>query len=339
MNISRKLYRRYNLQTFAEMNTNTTGAASEGNNLTAEMKEFYNTQVIKLAEPELRYKQFAKKVPMPKNNGKTVSWRRWSSFKKALTPLTEGVTPDGNKLNVTELTATIGQYGDYTAVSDMLELTACDPVVMEITEAHAAQAAVTLDTLCRNEVMTGTNVVYAPKSDGTEITSRSTLTKDCLLTPNLVAKIAAQLKANNAPKIEGSYVAVIHPFVAYDIMQSKEWIDVHKYEDSVSIFEGEIGKLFGVRFVESSEAKIWDVSGTAVFGTIFFGAGAYGDVELTDGNLKMIIKQKGSAGTADPLNQRSTVGWKACAVTKILIGEYLYRVESGSGFSGTAVAN
>lgn len=331
--------KKHNLQLFADPVVNVTTSAAEGNNLSPEMKEYYNTQIIRMAEPELRYKQFAKKVPMPRHNGKSVSFRKWTSFGKATTPLTEGVTPTGNKLNVTEIHASVNQYGDYTSVSDVLDLTAIDNVIMETTELHSSQAAITLDTLCRNEVMTGTNVVYAPKSDGTEVLSRGNLDETCILTADLVAKIAAELKANNAPKIDGSYVAVIHPYVAYDIMTSPLWIDVHKYEDSVAIFEGEIGKIHGVRFVESSEAKIWKEGETAVFGTLFFGQGAYGSIDLEGGNLQVIVKQKGSGGTADPLEQRATVGWKAMDCNVILIPEYMYRVESGSSFSGTAEAN
>ena len=328
----------YGLQIFADTVINTTGSNTSGNDLSPEMKDFYNTALIRMAEPELRYKKFAKKVPMPKNNGKTVSFRKWGSFAKATTPLTEGVTPAGSKLNVTEITATVSQYGAYTLVTDMLELTAVDPVIMEVTQLHGSQAAVTLDTICRNEVMTGTNVVYAPNGEA-EVTSRSALTSACVLTPDIVAKVAAKLKANNAPKIDGCYIAIVHPYVAYDIRSSKGWIEVHQYNATREIFEGEIGELHGVRFVESSEAKIWDESGVAVFGTIFFGDGAYGDVDLDGGNLQIIVKQRGSAGTADPLNQRASVGWKATGVTKILIPEYLYRVESGSSFSGTAAAN
>ena len=335
MNKSRKL----GLQMFADAVINTTGSNVSGNDLSPEMKEYYNTQILRMAEPELRYKKFAKKVSMPKNNGKVVTFRKWTSFGKATTPLEEGVTPAGNKLNVTEISAEIAQYGDYTTVSDMLELTAVDNVIMETTQLHASQAAITLDTLCRNEVMTGTNVVYAPEADGTVINSRNNITATCLLTPDIVAKVAAKLKANNAPKIDGSYIAIIHPYVAYDIMKHPEWLDAHKYESSVSIFDGEIGKMHGVRFVESSEAAIWKVGEVAVFGTVFFGEGAYGDIDIESGGLEVIVKQKGSAGTADPLNQRGSVGWKATDVNKILIPEYLYRVESGSAFSASANAN
>ena len=329
----------FDLQLFAEPNTNTTTSATEGNNLSAEMKTFYDTELIEMAKPNLVHAQFGVKRPIPKGRGKKVEWRKFSNFAKATTPLTEGVTPDGNKLDVSYIEKQVDQYGDYTTISDMLELTAIDDIVLEATDKHGANAGLTLDTITRNELISGTNVMYCPNG-ATEVESRASLTKACVLTPDVVARVAAWLKANNAPKIDGSYVAIIHPYVAYDLMRSEEWIDVNKYSNAEkTIFEGEIGKLYGVRFVETSEAKIWDVGGTAVFATLFLGKGAYGTVDIEGGGLEVIVKQKGSGGSADPLDQRSTVGFKATYATKILIPEYIMRVESGSAFSGTATAN
>nr|DAT70738.1 MAG TPA: major capsid protein [Caudoviricetes sp.] len=335
--------RQYGLQLMAgNLNTNVTTAVASGNNLAAECKEFYNTELIRLAEPNLVYVQFAKKIALPKGNGKTVSIRQFDPYEKATTPLVEGVTPDGNKMNVREISATINQYGDYTSVSDVLEMAAVDPVITEVTQAHASQASQTLDTVCRNEIMAGTNVVYAPKSDGTAITSRNNITDDCKVTPDVIAKVAAILKTNNAPKIDGSYVGIVHPHVSYDIQRNPEFIDVHKYGENAEIFEGEIGKLYGVRFVETSEAKIWEVGSDTkvhVYGSLFIGANAYATVDPEGGSMEIIVKQRGSGGTADPLEQRSTVGWKASTVNKILIPEYIVRVESGSALGSTAVAN
>lgn len=323
------------------LNTNVTTAATSGNNLAAECKEFYNTELIRMAEPNLVYVQFAKKIALPKGNGKTVSIRQFDPYEKATTPLEEGVTPDGKKMNVREISATVSQYGDYTSVSDVLEMAAVDPVITEVTQAHASQAAQTLDTVCRNELMAGTNVVYAPKSDGTAITSRADITDDCKITPDVIAKVAAILKTNNAPKIDGAYVGIVHPHVSYDIQRNSEFIDVHKYGENTEIFEGEIGKLYGIRFVETSEAKIWEVgSGKVhVYGSLFIGANAYAAIDPEGDSMEIIVKQKGSGGTADPLEQRSTVGWKASTVNKILIPEYIVRVESGSALGSTAVAN
>jgi N4-gp56 family major capsid protein len=139
------------------------------------------------------------------------------------------------------------------------------------------------------------------------------------------------MKANNAPKIDDSYVAIIHPYASYDLMNDEEWQYPHQYKDTDNLYEGEIGKVAGVRFVESSEAKVYE---GGVFGTLLIVDGAYGVTEITGGGLQTIIKQLGSAGTADPLNQRSSIGWKAIKTAEILVQPYLMRIESKSALSG-----
>lgn len=200
--------------------------------------------------------QFAAKRPIPKNNGKTIEFRRFDRLPKALKPITEGVTPDGNKLNVIPLTAQVEQYGDYVAVSDVLELTAIDPVLVEANKALANQAAVTLDTITREVLVAGTNKMFAPKEDGTEVALRADVTSDCALTPAVIRKAVNKLKRQNAPMIDGSYVAIIHPDISCDLQGNEEWIEAHKYAQPENIFNGEIGRMAGCRFIESTEAKI-----------------------------------------------------------------------------------
>ena len=321
------------------------------------------------------------------------------------------------------------QYGDYVEQTDMLELTAVDNTIVEATKELASQAGLTLDTVVRNELVGGTNVMYAPKVVGnteTEIASRADITSACRLRVKDVFKAAAELKAVNAPKIDGYYAAVIHPYVAYDLMQDakEQWIGIQKYADPDKLLKGEIGTLGGVRFVESTEAKVYGPAvisdgksrltvkttlseagtsvtvkevltagtysgakkipvyvngvannitaianngtystltlessvsvangtagniicgkgggkdGSAVFCTLFLGENAYGVTDVEGGGLEHIVKQRGYGN--DPLNQRSSVGWKATKVAKRLVEEYMIRVESGSEFSGTAESN
>lgn len=321
------------LQLFAEPNTNVTTDSG----LSVENKTHYDMTLIDEAGPNLIHDQFGQKRPIPKNGGKKIEFRKFAALPKALTPLTEGVTPDGKKLSATSIEATVAQYGDYVVLSDMLDLTAIDPAVVEATKVIGRQAGLTLDTITRNVLHTGTNVFYAPKADGTPVTSRAGLDGTCKLTVDLVRRVAAFLKKNNAPKINGSYVAIIHPFAAYDLMSDPKWEEPHKYQDTSNIYEGEIGKIAGVRFVESSEAKIYE---GGVFGTLFLADGAYGVTEITGGGLQTIIKQLGSAGVADALNQRSSVGWKATKTAEILVDAYMVRVEHKSAFGADeAVAN
>lgn len=320
----------YNLQLFADPNLQVTTAASSGNDLSAEMKVFYRTQLLQNARSEHFYNQFGQKQSLPKGNGNTIEWRKIDTFPNmANKPLIEGVTPDGNKANVVKITQSTKQYGDYTAVSDRLEVEAVDPIIAMITQEHAAQAGDTLDTVTRNEVVGGTNVFYAGGK-----TSRSTLTSADLLTPTLINQVVTFMKKNHVPKINGDYVAIIHPSVAYDLTESEGWMEVHKYASPEEVFNGEIGKLHGVRFVEDPNQKVWKEGSNSVYATVFIGEGAYGVIDPEGEGMEVIVKGKGSAGTADPLNQRSTVGWKATHAAKILYQERIVRVESGSGIPG-----
>ena len=291
--------------------------------------------------------QFGQKRPIPANGGKTIEFRKFSPLAKATTPITEGVTPAGKDLTVTSLTATVNQYGDYIVQSDVLELTALDNTILEATKLLGKQAGSTLDTVVRDVLQSGTNVTYCPKivsGAETAVTSRAGLDATAKLTVDVVQQVVAKLRAQNTPTIGGKYVAIIHPYVAYDLMRDPEWIDAHKYSNPTNLYEGEIGEIAGVRFVQTTEAKIYTgtgcPSGLAVFASLFMGENAYGVTEITGGGLQTIVKQKGSAGTGDPLDQRSSVGWKAIKTAEILVQNYLVRVESCSPrFSATATAN
>ena len=334
------------LQHFAD---NPTVNVTTDSKLSAENKTFYDRALVEEAGPNLIHGQFGQKRPIPKNGGKRIQFRRYASLPKALKPLTEGVTPEGRKLSATAVEAEVNQYGDFVCLSDVLDLTAIDNNVLEATKAVGRQAGLTLDTITRNVLQSGTNVFYCPKvgANGvqTPVTDRSGLDKTCTLTVDVVKKVAAMLKAANAPKIDGDYVCILHPYVAYDIMSDPRWEEMHKYTTPENMYQGEIGRIAGVRFVETSEAAVYKgtenscPTGLAVFGCLFIAQGAYGVTEVTGGGLQTIIKQLGSAGTADPLNQRSTVGWKALQTAEILMEPYMVRVECCSAFSPTAEAN
>ena len=333
------------LQMFATASTqnqNTTGASG----MSAEMKTFYEKRLIDQAEPALVHDQFGDPYPIPANGGKNIEFRKYDSLPKATTPLTEGVTPDGQTMNVSTVTAEVRQYGGWVPITDTLQLTAIDNNIVQATKIIASQAGRTLDTIVRDVLAGGTNVIYAPKiGEGgaeTAVTSRATLDATCQLTSDLIARAATQLKAMNADPIGTSFVGIIHPYVAYDLRRDPDWIDVHKYAQPDEIYNGEIGTLHGVRFVETREAKIWKgtgcPAGLAVFSTLILGAHAYGSTEIEGGGLEHIVKQLGYGD--DPLNQRASVGWKAHKTAERLVEQYMVRIESCSArYSATAEAN
>lgn len=296
------------------------------------MKTFYDTTLLENARETMVFTQFGEKQPM---KGNKVEWRKYNTFAKALTPLQEGVIPTGQTFGMTKIEAETTQHGDYVAVSDRLELESYDDVIFGATEEMGAAEGETYDTLTRNIIVGGNSVMYCPNGDA-KITSRSDITDACVLTPNVVKKAATWLKKNKAPKINGSYVALIHPSVAYDL-RGKEWEEYQKYANPAPIFKGEIGMLHGVRFVESNNAKIWKEDGTSVYATLFLGGKAFGILDPQGEGMEMIIKTKEQIG--GPLNQFGTIGYKFCHGAKILYQERLLRVESGSSLGEDDEAN
>lgn len=297
-------------------NVNTTAT------LTAEMKTFYSEQAVAVVESVCAYRKHAKKTSLPKNQGKTVNWRKFDKFDLATTPLTEGEVPAGNKLKINPITATVHQYGDYTKLTDLVLLHCVDPILVETNHTLAVQAGETLDYLAGSAYCAGNNVIFAGGK-----TSRAELTASDTISVTDILKAAQFLKSKSAQKIENAYWCIIHPDVAFDLMSSEGWIDVTKYANNDKIVEGEIGKLHGVRFIETPNAiKIGDA-----YQTIVYGDNAFGCVDVAGANLQTIVKQLGSAGTSDPLNQNGSAGWKCEDATVILNDDFLIRIESCSG--------
>ena len=413
------------------------GELSE-NSLTLDMKTYYSDFLIDNAEPALVHAQFGQKRPIPRNGGKTVEFRRYSALPKASAPLVEGVTPAGTSMEMSTVRASVYQYGAYIELSDMLLMTAIDNNVLEATKLLGSQAGRTIDSVIRDVlVSSGTNVQYGEGSvssrielGGGEAEGNHYLSVDC------IRRAARSLKAKNVEKIDGSYVAIIHPDAAYDLMNDPEWEKPKSYCDPDGLYNGEIGRIAGVRFVESSEAKIieadvlvsesgskyltvasyaenssvgsasvgestkyaltvsdtlttedaakligkelqlYDESeatvetvkvagvnveskcvylenapvssaygagdkayaanagrlGRDVYCTLVIGANAYGVIDIIGGGLEHIVKQLGSAGTGDPINQRATVGWKAAISACVLAEEAMVRIETASTF-------
>lgn len=305
--------------------------------LSAEMRVFYSDYLIDNARPKMVHDQFGQKHPIPKNGGKTIQFRKYSPLAKAMTPLTEGVTPDGLKLNVSTVEATVKQYGRHIELSDMLIMTAIDNNIVQATKLLGNQAGVTLDTITREVLNGGTNVQYA---EG-QVTSRSQLTGgqttgNHYMTVDAIRRAARYLKTQNAEKIGDSYVAIIHPDIAYDLMNDPAWQNVKSYCDPKDMYEGEIGKIAGVRFIETTEAKIFKggKDNRSVYSTLVLGENAYGITEVEGGGLEHIVKQLGSSGTADPLNQRGSCGWKATKTAERLVESFMIRIETCSTFNG-----
>lgn len=355
----------FNLQFFADAGTvvNATGNVvnaytgdttefTDTHTLAPEMKTFYDTELLENARIELFYAQFAKRQPLPANHKGTVEWRKWNTFERA-DKLKEGVIPTGQKFGVTAITGSIDQYGTYTAITDKLELRAYDDVILGATEEMGASAAETQEALIRDALLANTNVLYCdninveteakvstPTAPGEMEATAETMS---VLTPAMVNKAVTIMKKNRVPRINGVYYAVIHPSVAHDLRQSKGWIEAHKYAAPEELFNGEIGELHGVRFIENVFAPVLggektgdykNKAGTMTYANYFFGKDSFGIIDPEGGALEMIIHDKGEIG--GPLNQFSTIGYKfETNGASILYPERLLRVMSCSSFSGT----
>ena len=351
-----------NLQLFADAGTlvnatNTyvnayTGEAEKHTNLDTTLKMYYDTELLENARVQMYYAQFGKKQPLPARHKGLVEWRKFNTFERAK-KLVEGVIPTGQKIGQTALYGNIDQYGTYVTISDVLELRAYDPVILEATEEMGASAAETQEVLIRDALLVNTNVLYADNITlatgavaGTPTAPdemEASATAMSAFTADTVAKAVTKLKKDRVPTINGKYVAVIHPSVAYDLRKSDGWMEAHKYAAPGEIFNGEIGELHGVRFIEDSFAPVLDgeyanKAGTVTYATYFFGKDSFGIIDPEGGALQMIVKNKGEIG--GPLEQFSTVGYKfETNGATILYPERLLRVMSASSFSATDEAN
>ena len=333
-----------------------TGASqdfTEAKTLSPELKAFYDTELLENARAELFYAQFGKRQPLPANHKGAVEWRKWNTFERAA-KLTEGVIPTGQKFGVTTVTGTVDQYGTYTSITDKLELRAYDDVILGATEEMGASAAETQEKLIRDALLLGTNVLYCDNITlatgavaGTPSSCagmEASATAMSMLTPAMINKAVTIMKKNRVPRINGRYYAVIHPSVAHDLRQSEGWIEAHKYAAPEELFNGEIGELHGVRFIEDVFAPVLggedykNKAGTKTYATYFFGKDSFGIIDPEGGALEMIVHDKGEIG--GPLNQFSTIGYKfETNGATILYPERLLRVMSCSSYSATDEEN
>lgn len=287
--------------------------------LTAQQKTFYDRTLLKRLLANLVFLKYGQKKPLKSNEGDTINFRKFNSLAPALTALTEGVTPNGNALDITAITAVVKQYGDFVQLSDKIDMVGIDPVLTETAKLLGEQAGLTLDTVARDILATGTNVQYAGGTSTANVVNK--------LTSAEVKKAVRTLRKANAKPYEGKYfIGIIDPEQAFDMMEDPLWQDVSKYNGGTAILAGEVGKMAGVRFIETTNVL---VKTGDVHCALIIGADAYGIVDV-EGSSKpeMIIKPAGSGGTSDPLNQRSTAGWKAMMTVRILNELTMLRLET-----------
>lgn len=311
---------------------NTTGGINTGTGSVAtKPAAFYDKTLLKvLRQRSFDHAKFAQQRPMPKNSGDTINFRKITKLSPALTPLTEGVTPDGSTASVSAISATTEQLGDYMLFSDVVDFQQIDPIITEYTVEQGHQAGETKDIKVRDELHGGSNVYYAAGR-----TSRSTLAAGDIPTINDFRKMVLDMKKNHVkPLANGKYVAFITPETAFDLMDDPKFEKAYEIgQNNKPFVEGEIADVYGIKFIELVNAKTFDGAGATgenVHSSVLLGAGAYGITKIAgEGDVKSIVKGLGSSGTEDPLNQRQSIGWKINAfVAKRLEEQAIARYES-----------
>jgi len=201
------------------------------------------------------------------------------------------------------------------------------------------QAADTLEELARDVLSAGTTIRYA-----NGVASRGVVAANVALEDVQIA--TRTLQVNKAKKItrivnpdtgyatspiNAAFVGLVGPNVLLNLKNLTGWVPIEKYANKADVMEGEAGALDEVRFVLTQNAKKYTGEGSGgadVYATVILGRDAYGYSRISGESIRNIVKPLGSAGAADPLEQRCTTGWKATFVAKILNELAMIKIES-----------
>lgn len=316
--------------------------------ITSANQNYLSLPLLSRAYPHFVHALWGQVRDIPRNKTENVRFRKYASLSAATTALTEGVTPIGSQESITDITATVLQYGDFLTLTDYLDMTTIDPYKTELAEVLGDQMGDTLDQITKAVLNAGTTVQFASTA-----TSRVTVAAGMIMTGTEVRKSVRTLQGNNAKPlteiidpsdgfntsgIPPAYIAIIDQSTHYDLKNDPDWVKVAEYADpDERIHEAEVGALDEVRFVLAA-ANTTTGSGASVFtgagaggidvhATLILGKEAYGITRIAGNAVEVITKELGTGGTVDPLNQRSTMGWKASYVVKRLQEAFMLRIE------------
>lgn len=306
-------------------------------NVTAQNKEFYDRNLLMRAKENLVFHGFGQQRSLPKRNGGSISFRRFNALSKVTTQTSEGITPVGAAASVTEVTVSVGCYGNFVNYTDKIDYLALDPFVTEMTDVLGQNGGESVDEITRNELVTGTSVLYATGA------ARSAQSAANPITSDLVGKAVRNLRANNCKPYQGTsgkngmggmYIGVIHPYVFDSLIGDSTVEQTFQYSDPQKLYNYELPVYKGVAWYISTIAPVFAGEGSGgadVYGTIIFGKEAYGVPNIAaTGKMISIIKPIGSAGSDDPLDQRGSIAWKSWQAPKILNNNFMTRIECGA---------
>lgn len=321
---------------------NNTGTAQ----ITYAVNNFYDRVLLERAVASFIHTRFSQVRDIPEGNTNVIKFRRYNNLVAQTTPLNEGVTPPGSVLSASDITATVKQYGDYVTLTDFVQMTTLDPILTETAELLGDQAGDTIDQLARDVYVAGTSVQFAGG-----VVARGNLTGADKVAGTDFLSIVRTLKNNKGKRILAmidattgigtlpimpAYIAFVHPDTTYDLKQLTGFVKISQYPTSTPILPDEVGSFDEIRFIESPNAKIFAGQGSGginVYATLILAMNAVGISRISGEALVNIIKPLGSAGTADPLDQRATSGWKATFVAVRLNETWMVRYEHATSFS------
>jgi len=296
--------------------------------LSGPVKVYYEKRFLLRAEKNFVMDQLGLPGRIPKNEGKTCVWNRVTNPTAKTSALNEGTDPTPTGLSATLVSASLSQYGNYEQVTDLLELTAVDTLIKEVMDVLAYEAALTIDTTIRDELIdssTGT-VQYA-----SGVAARNSLVSTDIVQVADIRKAKRQLARFSAkPHTLQKYVAAAHPDVIYDLEGDSNWVSAHIYTEKgiTQVYNGEAGEIYGTKWIEYDNATMLTNSGSAgteVYVTWIMGKEFFGVSKLQ--NLETYVD---SPSPRSALRLYSDIGWKASYAVKALNDSFAIRLESGA---------
>lgn len=302
----------------------TVDSATTSTTLSGLMSIYYDKVFLDRAEADIRYDYGAQKRTMPLNSGKTVYFNRFTPLAVATTALTEGTNPSSVAMSSTVVSATIAEYGTYTVVSSLFDMTSIDTNLKEHIEVMGQNAGETLDTLIAAAMSAGGTAQIVGGKVLTAVAATDTLTGA------EIRKAARTLKKNKAKAFSDGFFRGIMPVsAAYDLRGNSDWLAANTYVSTEFYKNGQVGAIHGVRFVETNN-EVYVASTVNVYETYVFGMNAYGTLNLAGQPEKRIfVKNPGANDTSNPLDLYSTIGWKSYFVAKVLNANWLIKIQTG----------
>jgi len=329
------------MATDASRNLTSTIGSDTGDLAQHALQRYFSRELLKTIEQTVVLDQFASKQPLPEKSGsKTMRFFRYDEGSAAnVSTITEGTNPAASALQIDSVDVDLTQYGQVIAISDLASATELFNNLEQATLRVGRDAALKMDGIIRDELFSND----ADIPSGNNIYSGSTTSWGSSISAVDATDFldaATSLKIQAATPINGFFVAVVGPQVARDLMNDGDWIAAHHYAAPDNIVRGEIGRLHGVRFVETTlpyraavGAQFTYAPAGAYYGSVVVGAEAYACASLNSQSpfAPSVIITNG-ADKSDPLNLQTKVGMKFYTAAKNIQPKHIARVYSTTNY-------